>query len=56
MIRNNIKKGTIVFNEDYGFGTFERWFQDSVDIASVEWLCDESRTIQHKKYLTEVKD
>ena len=52
MIRDNIKKEAKVFNEDRGFGIFKGWFQDSVDIASVEWS-DKNRTVQHKRYLTE---
>ena len=55
MIRIDIKKGTKVYNEDREFGIFMNWFQDSVDIATVEWE-DESRTVQHKRYLTEAED
>ena len=55
MIRDNTKKGTKIFNEDYGFGIFKGWFQDSVDIASVEWS-NRNRTVLHKRYLTEAED
>ena len=55
MIRKNIEKETVVFNEDNGVGKFVAWFQDSEDIALVEWS-DERRTVIHKKFLTEIEE
>ena len=54
MIRRNIENGTVVFDDDNGFGKFVGWFQDSKDIALVD-LSDGSRIVIHKKFLIEIE-
>ena len=55
MLRYSIERDAKVYDDDKGIGTFKGWFQDSVDIAIVEWS-DKNRTVQHKRYLTEIGD
>ncbi len=54
MIRKSIEPGTLVWNEDYGFGRFKKWSEFDKDSAIVK--CSESILQISRKHLIEIED